>query len=71
MPGYDYDFVINNSSLMGIVTGVYFEVDWNSMLTNAGESSGPATFVTDNVSPQIADWEGSKSSHTVEIKRIR
>lgn len=71
MPGYDYDFVINNSSLMGIVTGVYFEVDWNSMLTNAGASSGPATFVTDNVSPQIADWEGSKSSHTVEIKRIR
>ena len=55
-PGYDYDFVVSNSSLMGIVTGVYFEVDWNSLLNNAGASSGNATFVTDNVSPDIDGW---------------
>ncbi|MBX2853172.1 MAG: hypothetical protein KTR15_15665 [Phycisphaeraceae bacterium] len=70
MPGYDYDFVISNSSLMGIVTGVYFEVDWNSMLGGAS-SSGPATLLPGTHTPQIAGWEGTKSSHTVEQKRVR
>jgi len=65
-PGYDYDFVVNNSSIMGIVTGVYFEVDWNSMLSGEGASSGPATLVTGSLDPQIDGWEGSKASHTVE-----
>lgn len=69
-PGYDYDFVVTNSSLMGIVTGVYFETDWNSML-GAAASSGPATLVTGNRTPQIDGWEGTKSSHTVENKRVR
>ena len=69
-PGYDYDFVVSNSSLMGIVTGVYFEVDWNSML-GAGTTSGPATLIADDLSADIAGWEGSKASHTVEVKRVR
>ena len=71
VPGYDYDFVITNSSLMGIVTGVYFEVDWNSVLNGMGASSGPATLLTDTLSPSIGGWEGSLASHTVEQKRIR
>lgn len=69
--GYDYDFVISNASLMGIVTGVYFEVDWNRMLSGAGNSSGPATFMPGSHNPVVPGWEGSKSSHTVEVKRIR
>ena len=70
MPGYDYDFVVSNSSLMGIVTGVYFEMDWNSML-GAANDSGPATLLPGNHTPQIDGWEGTKSSHTVEKKRVR
>lgn len=70
MPGYDYDFVVSNSSLMGIVTGVYFEMDWNSML-GAANDSGPATLLPGTHTPQIAGWEGTKSSHTVEKKRVR
>ena len=69
-PGYDYDFVVSNSSLMGIVTGVYFEIDWNSML-GAGTSSGPATLLPGNLPAGIDGWEGSKASHTVEVKRVR
>ena len=71
MPGYDYDFVVNNSSLMGIVTGVYFEIDWNRMLTGAGTSSGDATLLPGSLNPQIDGWEGSKASHTVEVNRFR
>jgi len=71
VPGYDYDFVVTNSSLMGIVTGVYFEVDWNRMLTGAGDSNGPATLLPASLNPQISDWKGSKASHTVEQKRVR
>ncbi len=69
--GYDYDFVVNNSSIMGIVTGVYFEVDWNRMLTGAGTSSGPASLVPGSATPQIDGWEGTKASHTVATKRVR
>ena len=68
--GYDYDFVVTNSSLMGIVTGVYFEMDWNSML-GTGTSSGPATLVAGAKTPLIDGWEGTKASHTVENKRVR
>eukprot|EP00752_Nemacystus_decipiens_P014119 g12555.t1 len=71
MPGYDYDFVVSNSSLMGIVTGVYFEMDWNSLLNNAGMSHGDATLVGDTHSPEIDGWAGTKASHTVEVKRVR
>ncbi|MFK7789292.1 MAG: hypothetical protein AB8C95_07375 [Phycisphaeraceae bacterium] len=71
VPGYDYDFVVSNSSLMGIVTGVYFEMDWNGMLNGAGESSGPAALVSGSATPQIADWEGTKASHTVKKDRVR
>lgn len=70
-PGYDYDFVVSNSSLMGIVTGVYFEVDWNSMLSGLGMSTGPATLIADNVNPNIDGWAGSTASHTTEVERIR
>lgn len=69
--GYDYDFVVSNSSLMGIVTGVYFEVDWNSMLTGAGQSTGPAVLLPGSATPQIADWQGTKASHTVEKQTVR
>ena len=68
-PGYDYDFVVSNSSLMGIVTGVYFEVDWNSML-GAGTSSGPATLLSGTQPADIAGWEGSKVSHTVATRTV-
>lgn len=70
VPGYDYDFVVTNSSLMGIVTGVYFEMDWNSMLAGNGMSSGPATLAPGADTPQISDWEGTKSSHTVEAQAV-
>jgi MYXO-CTERM domain-containing protein len=69
-PGYDYDFVVSNSSLMGIVTGVYFEMDWSGML-GAASDSGPATLLPGNHTPQIDGWEGTKSSHTVEKKSVR
>lgn len=69
-PGYDYDFVVSNSSLMGIVTGVYFEVDWNSMLGDS-TSSGPAALVSGTESASIAGWEGSMASHTVEVERVQ
>ena len=66
VPGYDYDFVVSNSSVMGIVTGVYFEMDWNGMINSVGLSSGPATLVSSNLTPQITDWTGTMESHTVE-----
>ena len=65
VPGYDYDFVVTNSSLMGIVTGVYFEIDWDNMLSSSGMSSGPASLVSSALDPQILDWTDSKESHTV------
>lgn len=71
VPGYDYDFVVTNSSLMGIVTGVYFEVDWNRMLAGAGTSSGPAALLPGSAIPQITDWKGTKGSHTVAKQRVR
>lgn len=64
-PGYDYDFVVSNNSLMGIVTGVYFEADWNSML-GSGTNSGSASLLNGSATPQIADWAGTKSSHVVD-----
>ena len=71
MPGYDYDFVVSNNSLAGTVTGVYFEMDWNSLLTGAGTPSGPAVLNPGSLNPNIADWEGSKASHTVGTTRVR
>lgn len=68
-PGYDYDFVVNNSSLMGIVTGVYFEVDWNRLLTGAGTSIGDATLLPGSKTPEIDGWEGTKASHTVGTRK--
>ena len=65
VPGYDYDFVVSNNSLGGIVTGVYFEVDWNSKLAGAGHSTGPALLNPGSLSPAIDGWEGTKGSHTV------
>jgi MYXO-CTERM domain-containing protein len=64
-PGYDYDFVVSNSSVMGIVTGVYFEMDWNSML-GSGTNAGDASLIKGTATPQIADWAGTKSSHVVD-----
>lgn len=66
-----YDFIVNNNSLMGVVTGVYFEVDWNSMLSGAGTSIGEATLLGGSRNPQVEGWDGSKSSHTVAQIRAR
>lgn len=63
-----YDFIVNNSSSMGIVTGVYFEVDWNSMLSGAGTSIGDASLLPGSKTPQIDGWEGTKASHTVATR---
>lgn len=71
VPGYDYDFVVTNSSLMGIVTGVYFEIDWNSMLAGVGASSGPAILLPGSQPADIDGWEGTHESHTTEVKRVR
>jgi MYXO-CTERM domain-containing protein len=70
-PGYDYDFVVSNSSLMGVVTGVYFEVDWNSLLSGAGASQGNATLAAGSATPDIPGWEGTKASHTTQVQRVR
>ena len=64
VPGYDYDFVINNNAL-GIVTGIYFERDWTTKLTGVGTSSGPAVLLPGSASPDVAGWEGPMGSHTV------
>lgn len=69
--GYDYDFVVSNSSLMGVVTGVYFEATWNSILTSSGQSEGPATLIAGSSSPSIAGWEGTTASHTVATGTTR
>jgi len=69
--GYDFDFVISNSSSVGTVTGVYFENDWASMLAGVGSSSGPASYLTGALSPQIDGWDGSMESHTVAKERVR
>jgi len=65
MPGYDYDFVVSNNSLGGIVTGVYFEQLWNGKVWGAGTSFGDADFNPASLSPTLDGWMGSKSSHTV------
>lgn len=70
-PGYDYDFVVSNNSLQGIVTGVYFEQLWNGKLTGAGHGTGPANLDPGSASPVIADWDGSKASHTADSKMVR
>ena len=64
-PGYAYDFTVTNHGTAGIVTGVYFETGWNSMIWGAGLSTGPATLYPASLSPQIEGWEGSKVSHTI------
>ncbi|MEM9345561.1 MAG: MYXO-CTERM sorting domain-containing protein [Planctomycetota bacterium] len=60
-----YDFVVSNSSLMGIVTGVYFEMDWNSVL-GAGVNSGPAILSDGTDTASVDGWGGSAASYTVE-----
>lgn len=70
VPGYDYDFVINNASDKGVVTGVYFEEDWNTKLTGAGTGSGDASLLVASLVPDLA-WEGPKSSHTIGQDRVR
>lgn len=70
-PGYAYDFIVSNNSLVGIVTGVYLEADWSSMLSGAGLSTGPALLNPGSLSPVIAGWEGPMASHTVGSTRVR
>ncbi|MEM9020770.1 MAG: MYXO-CTERM sorting domain-containing protein [Planctomycetota bacterium] len=65
-----YDFVVSNSSLMGIVTGVYFEMDWNSVLT-AGAQSGPAILSDGTKTASVDGWDGSSASYTTEPVTVR
>lgn len=64
-PGYDYDFVITNNSVQGIITGVYFEQLWNGKVWGAGTSFGDAILYPGSLTPEIDPWIGPKSSHTV------
>lgn len=70
-PGYAYDMVLTNHSGTGIVTGVYFENLWNTMLATAGAPTGTAKLNAGSLSPNIDDWASSKSSHTVGQTRVR
>ncbi|MGB0768456.1 MAG: hypothetical protein ACPGYV_12190 [Phycisphaeraceae bacterium] len=67
-PDYAYDFVISNNSLMGTVTGVYFELNWNRLLSGAGTPFGPADMEPSSLNPAIEGWTGSKAAHTVQSK---
>lgn len=69
--GHDYDFVVSNNSLQGIVTGVFFESAWNNLLSNAVTSTGPATLVAGTSAPPIAGWDGTHVSQTVDQTRTR
>ncbi|MFN3168539.1 MAG: hypothetical protein ACE37H_15880 [Phycisphaeraceae bacterium] len=70
-PGYAYDFVITNHSNKGIVTGVYLEENWTTMISGAGTPSGPATMNPGSINPDIPEWQGPKASHTVGKQRVR
>ena len=64
-PGYDYDFVVSNSSLMGVVTGVYFESALKSVLGEA-KSTGDATLLESSQTAPIDGWDGTGVAYTVE-----
>lgn len=70
-PGYDYDFVVTNASSLGIITGVYFELDWNNLIWGSGFDTGPANYNAGTQTPDLDDWSGSKASHTVGQRRVR
>lgn len=66
-----YDFVFNNNSTLGIVTGIYFETNWDNILSDAKAITGPAIFEAETIRPQSPDingWSGSDASYTVERK---
>lgn len=66
-----FDFIINNNSLMGIITGVYFEVNWDTKLNDSIANTGDGQFESTTLNPSNPDidgWNGSSASHTVEQK---
>jgi MYXO-CTERM domain-containing protein len=69
--GHAYDFVITNNSDTGIVTGVYLEQSWGSLLSNAGTPNGPANLNPGTLSPDIPEWASSEASHTIGQTRVR
>lgn len=63
--GYAYDFVLQNNSSQGIITGVYFEQGFNHKLSGVGTPDGPASYLPASLVPDLP-WADAKSSHTVD-----